>query len=88
MAARANGGCNSSGIALVELELIGVPFDSYARYGALGSGADVLRSEGLVDRLGRVRLVRDAGDLRLPAPVAERAPDSGLLNETALIALV
>jgi hypothetical protein len=49
----------TSGVAVIALELIGVPFDSYARSDAVATAPAVLRAEGLVDRLRQVRAVQD-----------------------------
>ena len=71
----------------MRLRLIGVPFDSYGRAGAVARAPVVLRSAGLADRLRNRHEVAGGKDLSLPGPVAERSAMSGLLNEEALSAL-
>jgi arginase len=72
------------GLVGMRLRLIGVPFDSYGRDGAVARAPVVLRSAGLADRLRGRHEVAEAKDLSLPGAVAERSPASGLLNEKAL----
>ena len=68
-------------------ELVGVPYTSMAARGGIARAIEVLRSEGLADRLGTAGDVRDAGDLSLIEGDGVRGP-SGFLNETALARLV
>jgi arginase len=71
---------------VVEIELIGVPFDGYGRPGNQALAADALRRAGLVTAFPGSR-ARDTL-LDLPAPDPGRGPDTGLLNEAALVAMV
>lgn len=68
----------------MDVDLIGIPFDGYGRTGHQDRAAAVLREAGLVDAL-YPHTVRDRGDLHLPPPESVRGPQSGLLNEPALI---
>ena len=67
-------------------ELIGVPYTSAREPGGIANAISALRAAGLAERLGPAG-VRDGGDLELIPPSGERAR-SGLLNESALLALV
>jgi arginase len=70
----------------VEIELIGVPFDGYGRPGHQSQAASVLREAGLVAALAP-HTVHDTGDLSLPEGENSRGPQTGLLNEPALLAM-
>ncbi len=69
------------------VDVIGVPFDAYARNRAVAAAAAALRGHGLLEALSALLDARDLGDLTLPGPVPRRAPRSGLLNEAAVVAL-
>jgi arginase len=71
---------------VVEIELIGVPFDGYGRKGNQALAADALRRAGLPTAFPGSR-VRDTL-LDLPAPDPARGPGTGLLNEAVLVAMV
>ena len=67
-------------------ELTGVPYTSAREPGGIAGAIGVLRGLGLAERLAGLG-VEDAGDLDLPPPSGERGR-SGLLNESAIVALV
>lgn len=71
----------------MRFELAGVPYTSMAEPGGIARAIEVLRSEGLADRLREAGDVHDAGDLDLVEGDGVRGP-SGLLNEAALARLV
>jgi arginase len=68
------------------IDLIGVPFDGYGRPDNQAHAAAALRAAGLAAAFGARRIVIKP-DIRLPAQTEERAPDSGFMNEPALIAM-
>ncbi len=69
------------------IELIGVPFDGFGRVGHQARAAARLRHFGLEGAFGDREVVRGA-DLALPSPDPARATRSGLMNESALLAMV
>jgi arginase len=71
----------------MRIELIDVPFDGFGRDGHQARAASALREAGLVDALAP-RPVQDDGALSLPAFETGRGPQTGLLNEPALLAMV
>jgi arginase len=68
------------------LELIGVPFDGMGRAPGQAGAPHALREAGLPAVLGPDAAV--GPDLVVPAPVAQRAAGSGLLNERALLQMI
>ena len=72
---------------MVDVELIGVPFDGYGRPGNQASAARVLRHHGLAECFAGHRVI-DGGDLELPAPTPERGAATTLINEPALLAMI
>jgi arginase len=72
---------------MVDIALIGVPFDGYGRPGNQADAAGVLRSAGLRQAWSPHTVVGD-DDLELPAPDPGRGRDTTLINETALLAMV
>lgn len=68
------------------IELIGVPFDGYGRPDNQSRAAAALRVAGLAAAF-REREIVVKPDTQLPAQSGERAPDSGLMNEPAVIAM-
>jgi arginase len=71
----------------MKIELIDVPFDGFGRDGHQARAASALRDAGLVDALAP-HTVEDNGALDLPAFETGRGPQTGLLNEPALLAMV
>ena len=65
------------------LALIGVPFDGMGRNPGQAGAPAALRAAGLAKAFAS-RNVVSRPDVAVPAPVAERDPDSGLLNGVAL----
>ncbi|WP_166351022.1 arginase family protein [Phytoactinopolyspora limicola] len=70
----------------MEIELIGVPFDGYGRPGHQSQAPSALREASLVVALAP-HTVHDTGDLSLPEGENTRGPQTGLLNEPALLAM-
>jgi arginase len=69
------------------IRLIGVPFDGMGRKPGQAGAPVALRTAGLEASLSSREVVSQP-DLTLPEALAERAPQSGLLNETALVKMV
>lgn len=72
---------------MVDVALIGVPFDGYGRPGNQAYAAAALRSAGLRQAWSSHTVVSD-DDLNLPAPDHDRGRDTTLINEAALLAMV
>ena len=69
------------------VELIGVPFDGYGRPGHQAGAAEALREAGLAAALAGHQVVE--GDaLVLPAGDPGRGPETSLINESALLAMI
>ncbi|MBO0677216.1 arginase family protein [Mycolicibacterium sp. S2-37] len=71
---------------MVDVALIGVPFDGYGRPGNQARAAHTLRRAGLPGAFGGHRVVTDT-DLHLPQPDPSRGVHTGLINEAALTAM-
>lgn len=71
---------------MVDVDLIGVPFDGYGRRSHQADAARALRAAGLGAAFGAHRMVADA-DLDLPPPDPSRGPHTSLINEAALVAM-
>lgn len=69
------------------IRLIGVPFDGMGRKPGQAGAPAALRAAGLEAAVSSHEVVSQP-DLILPKARAERAPESGLLNETALVKMV
>ena len=69
------------------IRLIGVPFDGMGRKPGQAGAPSALRAAGLEAALSSYEVVSQP-DLTLPEARAERALESGLLNETALVKMV
>ena len=69
------------------IRLIGVPFDGMGRKPGQAGAPAALRAAGLEAALSSHEIVSQP-DFTLPEARAERAPQSGLLNETALVKMV
>jgi arginase len=72
---------------MAEIELIGVPFDGYGRPGNQTRAAAALRDAGLVTAFAGHQVISDGDVDGLAAPTSERGPQTGLLNEPALLAM-
>lgn len=72
---------------MARIELIGVPFDGYGRRGRQASASRVLREAGIAAAFDGHEVL-DGADVDLPDPDPARGPLAGLMNETALIAMV
>jgi arginase len=68
------------------IQLIGAPFDGFGRVGHQARAAEALRDAGLEGAFGEREVGRT--DFALPTADPGRAAGSGLMNETALLALV
>jgi arginase len=73
-------------ISMSTIDLIGVPFDGYGRPDNQAQAAAALRAAGLAAAFCEREVVVKP-DVRLPAQTSARAPDSGLMNEPAVIAM-
>ena len=69
------------------VELVGVPFDGWGRPGTQASASAVLREAGLAEVVAPHEVL-DGGDVPLPAPDENRGPETSLVNEPALLAMV
>lgn len=69
---------------MVDVDLIGVPFDGYGRRGHQADAARALREAGLGAAFGGHRVVADR-DLELPPPDPSRGRHTSLINEAALV---
>src|SRR4029453_5620486 len=69
------------------IRLIGVPFDGMGQKPGQAGAPAALRAAGLEAALSSHEVVSQP-DLILPESRAERAPQSGLLKETALVKMV
>lgn len=70
---------------MADIELIGVPFDGYGRPGNQARAAEVLHNAGLADAFDHHHVTTH--DLVLPEPDRGRGASTGLINETALLAM-
>jgi arginase len=68
------------------IDMIGVPFDGMGRSPGQAGAPEALRAAGLAAVFGPDAVMEP--DLALHGPVAQRAADSGLLNERALLQMV
>lgn len=72
---------------MMSIDLIGVPFDGMGRPGGQRRAPAALRAAGLRSAFAGRDVLADP-DPELPPSREERAPVSGLLNETALLAMI
>lgn len=77
----------SGDVPKMAIRLIGVPFDGMGRKPGQAGAPAALRAAGLEAAVSSHEVVSQP-DLILPKARAERAPESGLLNETALVKMV
>jgi arginase len=68
------------------VELIGVPFDGWGRPGAQSLASQALREAGLETAFDSDVVL--SAEPQLPPPTPARASGSGLMNETALLAMI
>jgi len=73
---------------MVDVQLIGVPYNSAGQLGGEAAGPLALRDAGLVAWLQAGVPVHDAGDVAFAAPNPTRSPRSGLIAEGALASMV
>lgn len=71
---------------MLTIDLIGVPFDGYGRVGNQARAAAVLRDAGLEAAFSGHEVITKP-DIGLPDPNPERSTGSGLMNESALLAM-
>ena len=69
------------------IKLIGVPFDGMGRKPGQAGAPAALRAAGLETAISSFDFLSQP-DLTLPDARAERGPESGLLNETALVKMI
>ena len=69
------------------IRLIGVPFDGMGRKPGQAGAPAALRAAGLESALS-FHEVESQPDFALPEARAERSPETGLLNETALVKML
>jgi arginase len=72
----------------MQVQVVGVPFNSSGREDGVARAPAALRRAGLVSRLAERVEVDDAGDVGFEPPRPERSASSGLLSERALISMV
>lgn len=77
---------NTIGGPKLTIDFIGVPFDGFGRPGNQARAAAALRDVGLESAFSGREVVAES-DIDLPEPNPERAANSGLMNELALVTM-